>query len=87
MKNDFETHTVGLASPARASEIITPSDVAELAHATRSIYVGTGGDVTLRMVSGEAVTLTNAQPGAFYPIRVIQVLATGTTASNLLGMR
>ena len=87
MKDDFQNHTVGLSSPATACEVITPNDITELSYATRGLYVGGQGDVALRLVSGDTATLVNAQAGAFYPVRVIQVLATGTTASNLLGMR
>jgi hypothetical protein len=46
-----------------------------------------GGDVTLRLARGDVVTLTNMQAGVIYPLRADQVLATGTTAGNLIGLR
>jgi hypothetical protein len=39
------------------------------------------------MLSGETVTLAGVLGGAIYPLRVAQVLATGTTATGLVGLR
>jgi hypothetical protein len=85
--DDFENFQDSLTSPASAAEAITPSDDTALSHTTRGVFVGQGGDVTLRLISGDVVTLSNLQSGIIYPLRVDQVMATGTTATALVGLR
>lgn len=87
MPDEFASHETGLTSPARGAAPITPSDSVPLPQATRAIYVGQSGDLRLRMASDEVVTLTGVQAGALYPLRAVQVLATGTTAGGLVGLR
>jgi hypothetical protein len=43
--------------------------------------------MTVEFVSGDTVTLYNVQAGAVYAVRVRHVLATGTTATGLVGLR
>lgn len=87
MNDDFEDFNSGLTSPATSADPIDPSDTVALSYATRAIYVGQGGDLTVEFISGDTVTFYNVQPGAVYAVRVRHVLATGTTASGLIGMR
>jgi hypothetical protein len=86
MSDEFEDHQTGLTSPARAAAIV-PSDSGALAQITRAIYVGQAGDLRLRMASSDVVTLMAVPAGALLPLRVAQVLATGTTAGALVGLR
>ena len=87
MPDDFSGHETGLSSPARGGSAISPSDGGSLPQATRAIYVGQTGNLAVRLVSGEVVTLSNVQAGMIYPLRVEQVLASGTTATGLVGLR
>lgn len=87
MADDFDGHETGLTTPAVNGVDIVPSDAVLLAFATRAIYVGTSGNMRVQLVSGDIVTLNTVQAGAFYPLRVVQVLATGTTAAGLVGLR
>lgn len=87
MADDFETHQAGLTSPAGAATTISPSDAAPLAHTTRAVYVGGSGNLRLTLASGDTVTLSNVQGGMTYPLRATYVLATGTTATGLVGLR
>ena len=54
------------------------------------LYVGTGGNVKVRMESKADVTFYNVQSGSFLPIQVVKVFGTdgtnGTTASNILAL-
>ena len=86
MQDAFADHAVGLTAPATRPETITPSDATELARATRALYVGQTGNVRVKTTSGDVVTLANMQAGILYPIRVLQVFATGTTAADLVGL-
>lgn len=87
MEDDFAGLSGTLEMPASAAAAITPDDVADLAHATRALYVGQGGALAVRMLSGDEVTLAEVQTGMIYPLRVTRVLATGTTASGLVALR
>ena len=50
------------------------------------LYVGTGGTVVMKTVGGDTVTLVNVPDASFLPIMTSIVVATGTTASNILGL-
>ncbi len=82
----FSTNATGLDAPALHAFAITPDDNNDLAIATRGIYVGVGGDVAVVTAGGETVTLKNASAGTTLPVRVARVKATGTTATNLIGL-
>jgi hypothetical protein len=86
MSDSFKDHQPGLESPAGHAIAITPSDALALSAATRAIYVGGGGALRVAMVSGAVVTLAGVQAGQVYPLRLVQVLATGTTATGLVGL-
>lgn len=72
--------------PARHAVAITPADGTDLVTVTRGIYVGTGGDLTVVMAGGETVTFTAVVAGVLYPLAVARVKATGTTATNMIGV-
>lgn len=87
MKDDFESYTTGLTSPARDADVIVPNDAVDLSAVTRGIYVGAAGDLQVQMVSGQTVTFENVLAGVVYPIRAARVLATGTTAEGLVALQ
>lgn len=87
MKDEFDEYKTGLTSPAREAAEITPDDATDLAVPTRAIFVGEVGNLAVQMLSGQTVTFSNMQAGIIYPLRVARVLATGTTATGLLGLR
>jgi hypothetical protein len=86
MQDEFRRHEVGLTAPAERAEPIIPSDTTDLPRATRALYVGQSGDVVLRMTSGATVAFTGMQGGMIYPLRIARVLASGTTATGLVGL-
>ena len=86
MQDAFANHTVGLTAPATRPEAITPNDDAELTRATRGLYVGQTGNVRFQSVTGDVVTMANMQGGILYPVRITKVFATGTTATDLVGL-
>jgi len=49
------------------------------------LYVGGGGDLKVKMVSGKVVTFVNMQVG-FVPLHVTHVYSTGTTATNIIAL-
>ncbi len=79
-----KAHTVD--APASHAFAVTPDDANDLGVVARGLYVGAGGDVALRTPSGEDVTFSNVSGGAILPVRALRVLATGTTASAIIGL-
>lgn len=86
MKDNFNKHSRSLTSPPENAAQIIPDDDALLGNVTRAIHVGGGGDLRVRMLGGEVVTLAGLQPGSMIPLRVRQVLATGTSATAIVGL-
>ena len=86
MKDTFSGFTHGLTAPLRGGFDITPDDTSELSEVTRAVYVGQGGDMAIELSGGGSVVLKGLKPGVIYPLRLARVLATGTTATDLVGM-
>lgn len=76
---------MSLSDPARYAVPITPSDTAGIGSVSRALYVGTLGDLTVQMLGGEIVTFVSAAEG-WHPLQVTKVLATGTTATNIVAV-
>lgn len=75
------------SNPASRAFAINPSDSTEL-QGVRSLYVGGSGNLAVLMREDSvAVTFVSVGAGTFLPIEVSKVLATGTTASSILGLR
>lgn len=73
--------------PANRIFTVVPSDSLDLAFVTTGVFVGQGGDLAVQdRSSGETVVFRNLADGTGLPIRVARVLATGTTAGQIVGM-
>lgn len=71
---------------AHSAAAVTPSDVTRIP-ATRGLFVGTAGNVSVRMADDEnVVTFVNIANGTMLPLQVIQVMATNTTATNIIAL-
>ena len=72
-------------SAVKATEI-TPDDNTDLAF-NKGLWVGTGGTLVVQMwedPDGTTAAFGSVPTGTLLPIRVKKVLATGTTATNLV---
>ena len=86
--DDFATLAPGLSAPAALAVAIVPNNSTDFGFATRGIYVGGGGDVRVDMQGGGSpVTFFGVAAGSLLPIRASRVYVTGTTATNLIGLR
>lgn len=76
------------SQPCRKYVVITPADGADLAVTVRAIYVGVTGDVSA-IGPGDSgstgVVFKSLSAGVWQAIQARRVLATGTTATNLVG--
>lgn len=79
------TYTDQTVSAVSAFDI-APDDTADFTEVPRSLYVGGTGDVAVVFEDNSEVILKNVQAGAFYPVRLKAVRATGTTATDLVGL-
>lgn len=85
MTDNFSTRTDSSLSPSRNPYPLVPHDTNELTIIPKGIYVGTGGDVTLRGVDAVAdVTYRNLPDASYIAVRAAYVRATGTSAANLV---
>ncbi len=70
---------------AHSATTVTPSD-STVIPVTRGLYVGTTGNIAVRMADdGNTITFI-AVPVGILPIQVDQVLSTSTTASNIIAL-
>ena len=86
MTDRFSSHSASLSSPASGGFPITPDDTADLPEATRGLYVGSGGDLSVVMLSGESLSFVAVPDGVLLPLRIQRVRATGTTAGDMIGL-
>lgn len=75
----------GALNAAREWFAITPG-TDELVQVPRALWVGTGGNISLKAGSADPVTLMNVPNGYMLPVSPTHVLAAGTTASNIVGL-
>jgi hypothetical protein len=50
------------------------------------LYVGGAGNLEVKTAGGDKVTFSNVAEGFVLPVNVIQVFATGTTATNIVAL-
>lgn len=74
--------------PATGAFAVTPHDTNELATYSRALYIGTAGDITVRMVGegGSTNVLFQNVPVGILDIEVKLVLSTGTAASDIVAL-
>lgn len=82
--DDFAAFSTSLESPIQHATAVVPNDTSDLPHVTRALYLGGAGDVAVVLRGGDTVTFVGMGAG-WHPLRVERVLATGTTASDILG--
>lgn len=75
-----------LLSPYVGGFAVTKSDSAVFPQPTRALYVGGVGDVAVTYLDGTTDVLKAVPTGTLLPVRVTQVLSTGTTATNISGL-
>lgn len=78
--------TADATAPGHSAVPVVPSD-ATILIPTRALYVGTTGNITAKMAGNDATVLFSNVPVGILPIQVTQVLATGTTATNIVALR
>lgn len=73
-------------SVAQQCIAITPADSDLAGGSVRALYVGGSGNVKITDPQGNAVTFVGAVAGTILPVMAKRVWATGTTATNIIGL-
>ena len=78
----------------RAADV-TPSDTVDIPSVSTAggsgnngcvLYCGVAGNIRVLTVGNDDVTLVGVNTGAFIPLQVKRVFATGTTSTNILAL-
>jgi hypothetical protein len=87
MPDSFQHHQSALDAPAFNASAVTPNDGADLGATARALFIGVGGDVAA-ILKGDAtsVVFKNVPQGTVLPVSAKRVLATGTTATNIVAL-
>ena len=87
MADNFSQTLDSVSAPATRAAAVVPHDTNPLADIPKALYVGTGGNLTLRGVGGGADALfKNLPDGTVLPVRAHYVRATGTTAADIVAL-
>lgn len=87
MADQFQSTADTPSAPASRAESVSPHDSNALSDIPKALYVGTGGNITMRGVSGGADRVwKNVPAGAILPFRAQYVRATGTSAADILAL-
>lgn len=81
----FQAARPGLSSPADRFAAIIPNDGADVAEMPRALFIGGGGNLVVQGRDGVSATFI-VGAGQILPIRAARVMATGTTASDIVGL-
>ncbi len=85
MTDRFENVADDPTQPSKSPYVVAPSDSTALPFVPKGLYVGTGGDVTLRGIDATAdVTYRNLPDASYINVRATFVRATGTTATDII---
>lgn len=75
-----------LSDPGVGGFAVTPSNDDDLQQMSRALYIGTGGDIAVKTRDGDTLTFKNLGDGSILPLRCKRVLATGTTATDVIAL-
>jgi hypothetical protein len=87
MADRFDAQTDTVSQPAREAFAITPHASNEVDPLPKALFVGTGGNITLRAAgSGADVVFKNVASGQILDVRARYIRAAGTTAADIIGL-
>ena len=77
----------GSSGPAQGAAAVTPDDANNLpVLGARGLWVGGAGNIAVMTAQQDTVTFNNVPAGFLLPVSVHRVMATGTTATNLVAL-
>lgn len=89
-KDPYAQRSIAIDSYARLAMAITTNDAADLPTYAKAVWVGGTGDVVVLPINAtddaNTVKFSAVPAGTLLPIQVRRVLATGTTATLMVGL-
>jgi len=82
----YQKLQAGRAATIVPSDTVNIVDVSGGSNNGCVLYVGTAGNLRVLTVGGDDVTFVGINTGAFIPVQVLRVFATGTTAGNIVAL-
>lgn len=74
-----------ITAPAENAVAVTPNDSTDLTYASRALWIGGAGNISVDLVGGQtAVVFTGIPAGTWMPLRVTRVRSTSTTATSIV---
>ena len=73
------------SDPGGDAVAVTPSDSTRL-NGVRGLYIGVSGDVVVKMDRNSVAVTFKSVPIGILPISAVILMATGTTATNILAL-
>ena len=67
-------------------EAVAPNDSTDMPNQARALYVGGNGNIAVQNNKGVAVSFIGVVAGTILPVQTARVLATGTTATDLISL-
>jgi len=87
MSDPFSNVADAPYAPATKAVAVTPHDANPLADIPKGLFIGTGGNITMRGLNGGGDQVwKNVPSGAVLPFRAQYVRATGTSAADILAL-
>ena len=87
MADQFQYLADQVSAPATRAAAVVPHDANPLPDVPKALFVGTGGNLTMRGAGGGADQLfRNVPSGSVLPFRALYVRATGTSAADILAL-
>lgn len=87
MADQFSNAADQVSAPATRAVAVAPHDSNPLSDIPKALYVGTGGDITMRGVNGNADQVwKSVASGTVLPFRAQYIRASGTSAADLLAL-
>jgi hypothetical protein len=77
---------MNVGNPAGYAAVVVPSDVTIFDSPTRALYIGTAGNIAVRMFHGQNTLTILGVVAGILPLRVDKVMATGTTAAQITAL-
>ena len=78
--------TANTTETAHDAFAVTTDDNSDLPRIARGLYVGGAGDITLVTFRGTEVAFVGVSAGTILPVVARRVKATGTTATDVVGL-
>lgn len=84
---NFKDFSTNPTAPAIDPFVVTPNDSTDLPRPIRGFHCGTSGNVTVIAPNGSTIAYNGLVAGQFYPYAATRVMATGTTVTDIVGLR